>query len=415
MKQWTVLLCLVLAVVLVLTGCGKKGNGETKKEVLLVWVAEELVEFTRGECDRFLEKNPDIAEKFTIEVAAMGEGEAATQMLTDVEAGADVYAFAQDQLGRLVQAGALSALGGNLLTAVRENNDEGSVAAAGVGDSVYAYPLTSDNGYFLYYDKSVVSDPSSLDRILSDCKAAGKNLYMDNQSGWYLVSFFFGAGCSYTTESNNRGEITKVSCDFNSASGLQAMKTMIAAVKSGAFQYSNSFASQFNPDGGKAGAAISGTWDAAAIRSFLGENYGVAKLPEMTTDYGKKQRGAWGGFKLMGVNPTQSREAVTASHKLAAYLTSEEVQLARYEAKGWGPSNKKAQQNEAVKADEALSALRAQLEFSPAQPQCSANFWSKMEAFGTEINAGTYNNYSDAELQRVLDELNAYLTADVVK
>ena len=112
MKQWNVLLSLVLALALVLAGCGRKGNGETKKEVLLVWVAEELVEFTRGECDRFLEKNPDIAEKFTIEVAAMGEGEAATQMLTDVESGADVYAFAQDQLGRLVQAGALSTLGG---------------------------------------------------------------------------------------------------------------------------------------------------------------------------------------------------------------------------------------------------------------------------------------------------------------
>ena len=73
------------------------------------------------------------------------------------------------------------------------------------------------------------------------------------------------------------------------------------------------------------------------------------------------------------------------------------------------------EENEAVKADEALAALRAQLEFSPAQPQCSANFWSKMEALGTEINAGTYNAYSDAELQKVLDELNAYLKADVVK
>ena len=414
-KKWIRMLCLVAVIVLCLTGCGKKNDGDGRKEVLLVWVAEEMVEFTRRECARFLEQHADIAAQFTIEVAAMGEGEAATQMLTDVEAGADVYAFAQDQLGRLVQAGALSAPRGNLLTAIREGNDEGSVSAAGVGDTVYAYPLTSDNGYFLYYDKSVVKDPSSLDRILSDCKAAGKSLYMDNQSGWYLVSFFFGAGCSYTTESNNRGEITKVNCDFNSSAGLQAMKAMIAAGKSGAFAYSNSFASQFNPDGGKAGAAISGTWDAAAIKNYLGENYGVAKLPEMTTDYGARQMGAWGGFKLMGVNPTQSDAAVTASHKLAAFLTSETVQLARYEAKGWGPSNKKAQENEAVKADEALAALRAQLEFSPAQPQCSANFWAKMEAFGTEINAGTYNAYSDAELQKVLDELNAYLTADVVK
>jgi arabinogalactan oligomer/maltooligosaccharide transport system substrate-binding protein len=336
-------------------------------------------------------------------------------MLTDVEAGADVYAFAQDQLGRLVQAGALSKLGGNYLNDVKNHNDEGSVSASTVGTTVYAYPLTSDNGYFLYYDKSVVKDPSDLDAILADCKAAGKSLYMDNQSGWYLVSFFFGAGCSYTTESNDRGEIMRINCDFDSDAGLDAMKAMISAVKSGGFQRSDSFASQFNPDGGKAGAAISGTWDAAAIKSYLGENYGVAKLPTMTTASGEKQMGSWAGYKLMGVNPTQSDGAVIASHRLAAYLTGESVQLARYEAKGWGPSNRAAQENEKVKADEALSALRAQLAFAPPQPQCSANFWSKMEAFGTEINAGTYNAYSDAELRSVLRELAEYLRADVVK
>lgn len=412
MKKLSSLLLALLFLITTLTACRTVTDS---REEILVWVAEELVDFTRTQCDAFLKNNPDIAENYRITVSAMGEGEAATQMLTDVESGADVYAFAQDQLGRLVQAGALSKLGGNYLNDVKNNNDEGSVSASTVGNTVYAYPLTSDNGYFLYYDKSVVKDPSDLDAILADCKAAGKSLYMDNQSGWYLVSFFFGTGCSYTTESNDRGEIVRVNCDFDSDAGLDAMKAMISAVKSGGFQRSDSFASQFNPDGGKAGAAISGTWDAAAIKSYLGENYGVAKLPTMTTASGEKQMGSWAGYKLMGVNPTQSDGAVIVSHQLAAYLTGESVQLARYEAKGWGPSNLAAQENEKVKADEALSALRAQLAFAPPQPQCSANFWAKMEAFGTEINAGTYNAYRDTELRSVLRELAEYLRADVVK
>ena len=415
MKRFTAVVLALLLVALSISFISCKGNGGGGKEEILVWVAEEVLDFTKAQCNAFLEKNPDVAEKYTITVSAMGEGETATQMLTDVESGADVYAFAQDQLGRLVQAGALSKLGGTYLTDVKKNNDEGSVGASTMGNTVYAYPLTSDNGYFLYYDKSVVKDPSSLDAILKDCKAAGKSLYMDNQSGWYLVSFFFGTGCSYTTESNDKGEITKVNCDFNSRNGLAALKAMVNMVKSGAFQRSDSFASQFNPDGGKAGAAISGTWDAAAIKGYLGENYGVAKLPVMTTEEGNRQMGSWAGYKLMGVNPTQSDDAVVVSHRLAAYLTSEAVQLARYNEKGWGPSNKNAQENEAVKADEALTALRAQLEFAPAQPQCSANYWAKMEALGTEVNAGTYHNYSDAQLQAVLDELVAYLKADVVK
>ena len=414
MKRFTALALALLVAVLPVALSSCRG-GMSGKEEILVWVAEEVVDFTKAQCKKFLEENPDVAEHYTVTVAAMGEGETATQMLTDVESGADVYAFAQDQLGRLVQAGALAKLGGTYLESVKKNNDEGSVEAATVGETVYAYPLTSDNGYFLYYDKSIVKDPSSLDAILRDAKAAGKSLYMDNQSGWYLVSFFFGTGCSYTTESNDKGEITKVNCDFNSENGLAALKEMIETVKSGAFQRSDSFASQFNPDGGKAAAAISGTWDAAAIKKYLGENYGVSKLPTMTTTLGEKQMGSWAGYKLMGVNPTQSDEAVVVSHRLAAYLTSEKAQLERYAEKGWGPSNKNAQENEAVKADEALSALRAQLSFAPAQPQCSANYWAKMEALGTEINAGTYHSYSDAQLKAVLDELVAYLKADVVK
>ena len=414
MKKFMAVL-LLIALLMSLASCKGNGGGTGGKEEILVWVAEEVLDFTKAECASFLDANPELKEKYTITVAAMGEGETATQMLTDVQSGADVYAFAQDQLGRLVQAGALSRLGGVYLSDVRANNDAGSVGASTMGGTVYAYPLTSDNGYFLYYDKSVVKDPSSLDRILSDCKAAGKSLYMDNQSGWYLVSFFFGTGCSYTTEANDKGEITRVNCDFNSENGLAALKAMIGAVKSGAFQRSDSFASQFNPEGGKAGAAISGTWDAAAIRQYLGESYGASKLPTMTTDVGEKQMGAWAGYKLMGVNPTQSDEAVVVSHRLAAWRTRGAVQLARYRAKGWGPSNKNAQENAEVQADEALSALRDQLRFAPAQPQCSANFWAKMEALGTDINAGKYNAYTDAQLQTVLDELTAYLTADVVK
>lgn len=394
-----------------LTACGRKND----KENILVWSAENVVDFTKEKCKEFLQNNPDIAESFVITVVGLGEGEAATQMMTDVQAGADVYAFPQDQLGRLVQAGALSPLGGNFLEQVKTENDSGSVSAATMGETVYAYPLTSDNGYMLYYNKNVVTDPSSLDSILRSCEAANKKFYMDNQSGWYLVSFFFGAGCKYETKSDRNGNIVAVDCDFNSPAGLAAFKTIIQMAKSPAFQRSDSFAAQFNPQGGQAAAAISGPWDTAAIRDFLGENFGVAKLPTMTLDGEQTQMGAWAGFKLMGVNPTQSEESVLVSHKLAAYLTNEQTQIDRYAAVGWGPSNLKAQEDGKVLEDAALSALRDQLAYSPAQPQCSTNFWAKMQAFGTEINAGTYDNYTDAQLQDVLDELTGYLKNDVSK
>ena len=148
---------------------GEGGSGEIK-----VWVADAVVDFTAKEVEKFMADNPDYAG-FKVNVEAVGEGDAAGNMITDVEAGADIYAFAQDQIARLVAAGALEMVNPDVLDAVKSENDEGSIKAATVGSELYAYPLTSDNGYFLYYDKSVVKDPSTLEGILADCEAAGES------------------------------------------------------------------------------------------------------------------------------------------------------------------------------------------------------------------------------------------------
>lgn len=105
--------------------------------------------------------HPEYAD-YAVTVEPVGKGDAASNMLTDLDAGADIFNFAQNQLARLVAAGALIELS--------EENAAGSVAAATMADLVYAYPLTSDNGYFLYYDKSfgyAVSPISARYQILS--------------------------------------------------------------------------------------------------------------------------------------------------------------------------------------------------------------------------------------------------------
>ena len=60
----------------------------------------------------------------------------------------------------------------------------------------------------MYYDKSVVKDPTELENILSDCKAAGKKFYMNMQSGWYNVTFFFDAGAEISYDVDKSGNIT---------------------------------------------------------------------------------------------------------------------------------------------------------------------------------------------------------------
>ena len=162
------ILSLVLAVALVLTlSCAALAEGYNGE--LKIWVAEAAVDFTNAQVEAFKAANPEYAD-MTVKIEPLGEGDAASNVLTDVEGAADLFGFPQDQLTRLVAAGALEEVEPGNAETVKVENDAGSVAAATLGDTMYAYPLTSDNGYFLYYDKSVVTDPSTLEGILADCE-----------------------------------------------------------------------------------------------------------------------------------------------------------------------------------------------------------------------------------------------------
>ena len=389
-------------------------NTSSDKKTITVWAPDAIVDLTQSKLDTWLAGQNDWNAKYDIKVSAMGEGDAATQLLTDVEAGADIFGFAQDQLARLVAAGALSKPGGMFLDNIKNNNDAGSIGAVTLNGDIYAYPETSDNGYFLYYDKSVVSDPSTLEGIIEQCGAAGKNFYMDIQSGWYDVAFFFGTGAQCYYEYDTEGNVTGAVCDYSGDKGLAAMKAMVNMVKSKGKGYDQSpdgAASLFNPEGGTAGALVSGTWDAATVKDFLGDNYAAVKLPTFTVDGKSYQMSGFGGFKLVGVKPQTDSDKLTFCHLVADYLTSEEMQLARFEANGWGPSNKNAQQSSGVQSDAALAALADQLQYCPGQGQYPNAYWDLTKAFGTDINSGKYNDADDAALTAALKDLEDSIKA----
>ena len=362
-----------------------------------IWVAENVVDFTKEQVEAFKAANPEYAGMNVI-VEPVGEGDAASNIITDVEAGADIFGFAQDQLARLVAAGALLDVEPENAEVVKAENDAGSVAAVTLGDTMYAYPMTSDNGYFLYYDKSVVTDPTSLEQVLADCEAAGKNFYMEINSGWYQTAFFFGAGCELTFDSDDEGQLVAMNSTYASDNGVKALKSIIKVAASPAFVNGSSISNATN-----IGAIVDGTWDAGAAKDAFGDNYAAAKLP--TVD--GYQLGGFGGFKMLGVKPQTDDDKLAACDALAAYLTSEEVQLARYNAVGWGPSNLNAQQNEAVQADEALSALAAQLAFCAPQGQYPGEYWGLATALGDDIIADKLDNADDATLLETLKNFEA--------
>ena len=364
---------------------------------ITVWVAENAVELTKKQIEDFNSTNTD-GIKFNATVEAVSEADAATQMITDVEAGGDIYCFAQDQFARLVQAGALAKLGTKASETVTAANDPGVVAAATSGDTLYAYPLTSDNGYFMYYDKSVIpeEDVDSLEKLIADCEGAKKYFAFEQQtSAWYLASFFFATGCKSEWKTDDKGNFISVDDTFNSPAGLIAVKGMKKLVDS-PYHLSAGGADQFNQ-----GAAIlvSGTWDFEAVKGILGDNMGVTDLPSFEVDGQEYHLGSFNGCKLMGVKPQVDAVKAAALHKLAQYLTGEQAQMERFEALSWGPSNLADQASEAVQANPGLAALLAQGPYSVPQGQIHGSWWDVAKVIGEDVKAAT----DEAGLQQALD------------
>ena len=352
---------------------------------ITVWVPELAVDLTKKQIDDYNASN-EFGVTFNATIEAVSEADAATQMIQDVESGADIYFFAQDQAARLVQAGALSKLGVQAAETVTAENAEGVVSACMSGEDMYAYPLTADNGYFMYYDKSVIDEShlDSLEDLIADCEAAGRTFCMETDtSAWYIASFFFGTGCTSEWETDNDGTFISVNDTFNSDKGLIAAKGLYKLQTSSA-HVSSSAASEFD-SAIPAAIVVSGTWDYTTAYDILGDNLGAAELPCFTVDGVKYHMGSYNGCKLLGVKPQADAERSAYIHKLAQYLTSESAQTERFDALAWGPANTTAQAADAVQANPALAALLAQAPYSIPQGQIHGSWWDIAKVIGTDV------------------------------
>ena len=356
--------------------------------------------------DAFEAANPGIV--FNVTPEKVTEADAGTKMLTDVDAGADLYCFAQDQFARLVQGNALSKLGKAAAKIVQDNNDAGAVGAVTSGEDLYAYPLTSDNGYFMYYDKSVISDSivDSLEDLVKACEDANKKFSFELENAWYAAGFFFGTGCNSVWTTNSDGEFTKVEDDFNSDKGFIAAKGMEKLLDSVSYNNSSK-ASSFDSAIGSA-IVVSGTWDYQAAKDLLGDNLGVADLPSFEYDGQSYHIGSYSGNKLLGVKPQADAKRGAVLHKLAQYLSNEDCQKARCEEFGWGPSNKAVAEMDCVKNNPALSALAQQSAYAKPQGQIHGSWWDLAKVIATDVKAAANDDEIRAALAKYdkgLDEI----------
>ena len=388
------LLSLVLALIMVMS-LSVSAMAETV--TLKVWGAQDDQALLGELIEAFKAANPD--KTWDITLGVVGEPDAKTRYLEDPAAAADVFAFANDQLIDLVNADALYEVTRNK-DAIVAANSAGSVESATLDGVLYGYPMTADNGYFLYYDKSVLTeeDVLTLDGILAKANAAGKKILMDVSNGWYVASFFLGAGCTLTLDAEGNQV-----CDFNSEKGVAVGEAIRAFCADPAFLTGDDSVIQGGM-GDTICAAVTGMWNAEAIMNKLGDNYAACKLPTFTCAGEQIQMGSFIGTKLIGVN-TQSEYPVEAM-MLAEFLTNEAAQEKRFAMRQLGPTNLNVAASDAVKANVALAGLSAQSAYGTSQKLVLGTYWTPAEAFGLAME-----NKATDDMQTLLNSMVAQITA----
>lgn len=365
---------------------------------LLLWGAKEDEILLNKIIQTFQQQYQEQAN-FHITFAAQGETECKDVILGGLEESADVFTFADDQLSALAAAGALNTVENDDM--IKQMNLSTAVEAATVRNTLYAYPLTADNGYFLYYNKRYFSDEDiqTLDRILEVAADNGGLFSMDWSSAWYVYSFFGNTGMEVGL---NEDGITNY-CTWNRQDGdicgVDVAQAMLNIATQPAF--SNRTDEEFlqGVRDGTVIAGVSGVWNAVAIEEIWGEDIGAAKLPTYTCGDRQIQMASFSGCKLIGVN-AYSKHYEWAC-KLAEWITNEQNQKLRFELREQGPSNIQAASSVEVQQSPAIAALLEQSKYSQLQ-RVGGKFWDPVTVFGENMAS---KNATGEDLQKQLDKM----------
>ncbi len=392
-----------------LMGCGAAEepaleDEELQKVELVVWGAEEDTELMNQIIQSF-QINYQGQADFQISFAVQGESQCKDVLLGGLEDGADVFTFADDQLNALAAAGALDPIGN--ADEIMDRNLSSTVEAAMVNDRLYAYPLTADNGYFLYYNKRYITEEQvkTLDGILEAAAANDKLFTMDWSSAWYVYSFFGNTGLQVGL---NDDGITNY-CTWNQTDGnirgIDVAQAMLRIAENPGFSSCTDEEFLNGVRDGSVIAGVSGVWNSVAVEEAWGEDVGAAKLPTYSCGGSQVQMASFSGCKLIGVN-AYSEHPEWAS-RLAEWITNEENQRLRFEMRGQGPSNIAVADSSEIRQSPAIAALLEQSAFSQLQ-RVGGKFWDPVSKFAENMAAG---NPSGRNLQEQLDEMAEAVSA----
>lgn len=419
-----------------LASCGSKTSESTdtskpdptpaKKETLVLSGAEDQKTFVLGKANEYL-KAQKLDSKYVLTYTAHGEDKIDSEVADwTAETAPDLYSFSCDKSTPLAAAGALAIVPDEYAEQMRKTLSETAYASATFNGDLVGYAYTASNGYFTYYDSSlagideIVHDNkagSIVDNIedwLSYCEKNNKKFAYNLKEAFYTVGALTTFGASFNVEYTRDGAVKKVTSDFASEKGMKAAKMMLKIMKSPALVYT-----QDAPGVNDVAFCVNGAWalsnDSEGNKSaYTDAKVKTTTLPNATVDGEKKHIRSFAGTKLYGVNPSKSSgnsERLNTLHGIANYLTSDDVQSARFDDSQQAPSSKAVSATDKVKSNAALSALANQSADGLAQANLPGNIWSAPATFATWAFENATNEVSDGDLMTQLQQLDASVQA----
>ncbi|MEZ3445322.1 MAG: extracellular solute-binding protein [Lachnospiraceae bacterium] len=428
-KRLLVAMLSVSLLTMALTGCGNADAGnqtdtepadvevqqddgdgqlESGKVSLRVWVEEANIENLQKMIDSFEQKYAGQAD-FDITIEVSSDADTRNNVLGDIHNAADIFSMPDDQLYSLIAGGALSPVENQ--SEVKAANLSEAVDAASYNGTLYAYPYSADNGYFLYYNKAYLSeaDVQTMDRILEVAAENEKKLSMEFNSGWYLYSFYGNTGMEFGINDDGVTNYCNWNTTEGSIKGVDVTQALIDIATHPGFiaQPDGSFVEGIQDDSCIAG--ISGVWNAVAVQEAWGNNYAACKLPTYTCNGQQIQMSSFIGYKMFGVNAYS--EHLAWAHKLADWITNEENQILRFEERNTGPSNAVAAASDTIAKVPAIAAVIDQAQYGVLQ-RVGNSYWNACTSYADVIAAGNPDNMP---LQDLADRLVNGITASTVQ
>lgn len=339
---------------------------------------------------------------FNFTVLEQSSSTCGATVMANPELAADVFTFADDQLNVLYKENLLLEITDNPARVIEENGGKKSdiIKACTKKGKLYAYPELTGNGSFLYYNKKYfsASDVASFDKILNICEKNGKKVVMDLKNGWYLYSFFKGAGLDVYQGDEGKSNFCNWNATNTKYSGVDVAKGILKIANHPGFlcMENEEFVKQVAD--GEIIAAVNGAWNAKFVNKIWGSDYAAIKLPTFTVRGNQVQMASFLGYKLVGVK--SSTPHPDWAMKVASWLTNAKTQNMLFELTGECPANITLAASPNIQKSPAVTALSEQAKYSTVQ-RVPESYWNPSRILGVVLSEG--GEMSDAALQAQLD------------